>query len=353
MEDFNSISPILQVDNLFSIRDYVVEGVKSQLNKANDNKEIFKVLSNLHVSQLKSMADIKQRLAEQREQMRKIKEAKEQAKLAEQQSEPALEEVVEIVEQNEPNNSEWKLDDSFFAELRKEADELQNNEQTTKEETQENFDNLEENFGGISLNMLNEDNKEFAQQSIATTNNENSYQVDGYINKQDYNEGKKYSASKLDAEQEFDPRNAEAEQYVDGGMPAVGVEEVNSNEPKYVVKEKHKSTSSVEGKGVAWMAYILFFLPLLFAGRKSFVRFHANEGLKINFFDIIAVALVIVGKFITVTDATITLALQIGMFLGIVLELILIECRIVLMLTSLFGKRKQVPFLRKIKIIKE
>lgn len=42
------------------------------------------------------------------------------------------------------------------------------------------------------------------------------------------------------------------------------------------------------GKKVAWLAYILFFIPLLFKKRNRFVRLHANEGLELNIMELIA-----------------------------------------------------------------
>lgn len=42
-----------------------------------------------------------------------------------------------------------------------------------------------------------------------------------------------------------------------------------------------------EGKGVAWLAYLLFFIPLLFNRNNRFVRLHANSGLKLNLIEII------------------------------------------------------------------
>lgn len=42
-----------------------------------------------------------------------------------------------------------------------------------------------------------------------------------------------------------------------------------------------------EGKGVAWLAYILFFIPLLFKRNNRYVRLCANNGLRLNLIEII------------------------------------------------------------------
>lgn len=61
-------------------------------------------------------------------------------------------------------------------------------------------------------------------------------------------------------------------------------------------KEQKKGTEKIKldkmeiiaGKKIAWTAYILFFIPLLFRRRNRFVRLHANEGLELNIMEILS-----------------------------------------------------------------
>ena len=57
---------------------------------------------------------------------------------------------------------------------------------------------------------------------------------------------------------------------------------------------KSSSDEVKSGRGVAWLAYILFFIPLIFMRKNTYVRHHANEGLEINIVDIIGLVLFLV-----------------------------------------------------------
>ena len=106
------------------------------------------------------------------------------------------------------------------------------------------------------------------------------------------------------------------------------------------------------GKGVAWMAYIIFFLPLIFNGRNAFVRHHANEGLELNIIDLIAVGLYLAKRFVTPPNQIVELALMIGSILGLVLIAITTIAKVFLILFSFAGKEAQSPFFGKSRIIK-
>ena len=67
--------------------------------------------------------------------------------------------------------------------------------------------------------------------------------------------------------------------------------------PKFVPSEDAKQT-----KNFAWLAYILFFIPLLINSKSAFVRHHANEGLEINIFDLIGTVLLLVGALVETTN---------------------------------------------------
>lgn len=80
----------------------------------------------------------------------------------------------------------------------------------------------------------------------------------------------------------------------------VKIDTANLGEDLQRTKEQKKGTEKIRldkmeilsGKGVAWMAYILFFIPLLFRRNNRFVRLHANEGLELNLMEILSAILV-------------------------------------------------------------
>ena len=106
------------------------------------------------------------------------------------------------------------------------------------------------------------------------------------------------------------------------------------------------------GRGVAWMAYILFFLPLIFNGKNAYVRHHANEGLELNIIDIIGVGLYLAYKFVKVTNYWVNFALMIGSIIGIALVAITTITKLFLIIFALVGKEAQTPFFGKSRMIK-
>lgn len=65
-------------------------------------------------------------------------------------------------------------------------------------------------------------------------------------------------------------------------------------------KEQRRGTEKIRldkmeiiaGKKIAWTAYILFFIPLLFRKTNRFVRLHANSGLELNVIELLGAILV-------------------------------------------------------------
>ena len=106
------------------------------------------------------------------------------------------------------------------------------------------------------------------------------------------------------------------------------------------------------GKGVAWLAYIIFFLPLILKGRNRFVRLHANEGLDLNIAEIVGAALM--APFFLMKDlAGVTeLAVYGAAILGAV---ILVACALTIipvMIGSMCGAQFQIPWLLKKRLIR-
>lgn len=106
-----------------------------------------------------------------------------------------------------------------------------------------------------------------------------------------------------------------------------------------------------EGRGVAWMAYILFFIPLLFKRQNRFVRLHANSGLRLNLIEIIGGVLFALQFFIKPEQENIQLLITCASIVGLVL---LAGCAIMIIpmiLYTLCGGQFQVPWLWKKRMI--
>lgn len=96
-----------------------------------------------------------------------------------------------------------------------------------------------------------------------------------------------------------------------------------------------------KNKVIAFLAYIIFFIPLIAAPDSKFARYHANQGLVLLIF---SVALYVVG--------TITSFIFIGfiiMFLGWILILVLVIMGII---NALNGQAKPLPIIGKFTILK-
>lgn len=110
------------------------------------------------------------------------------------------------------------------------------------------------------------------------------------------------------------------------------------------LKEKQEKPAidqdSKQARGYTWLAYILFFIPLLINRKNSFVRFHANEALEINIIDVIGLTLTLIGALIKPASFITVLLVIFGCGL---LTLTLIT-KIIMIIHSVRGKRKQSPW---------
>lgn len=107
-----------------------------------------------------------------------------------------------------------------------------------------------------------------------------------------------------------------------------------------------------EGKGIAWLAYLLFFIPLFFKRNNRFVRHHANEGLELNIMEILGVALILPYFLLTNLSQTLQLVVIILALCGVVIIGMCILTIPFMMLFSLCGLQFQNPWLWKKRIIK-
>ena len=129
------------------------------------------------------------------------------------------------------------------------------------------------------------------------------------------------------------------------------------------IKERHRAKEKISldkmeviaGRGIAWLAYILFFLPLLFSRKNRFVRIHANEGLDLNIMEIISGLLIaqyfLLPKWVTLDGIGITLS----MIAAVIGAGLLVACAITIVISiirSWFGNYSQIGWLWKKQLIK-
>ena len=382
------VNPLLEADDIFDERDEIINQVTEDLEDADTADEVMEVLYDLHKGQLraalKKRAQLEKKDEENKEKLLKLEE-----EMAERQTEAEPEQnagadVFAPIEEKE----EVKPFEPFSFEPKKTEPEIaetpEPQPQATSEELFGDFLSGENGFGGISLDMLSGENKTDTEDALKDNGNpfedaSTTYESGGYIDKNEYYEAKEASKENIkkgayltENDGLFDPDNIEDDQVIIGkesastkstaASPLGGMaeEETPSEEsekqPKYKVKkEKQKQfvdNGDTSGKGVAWMAYILFFIPLIFAGKKSYVRHHANQGLAINFVDIIIAALIgakfLPMEFVTQNEDLFQILYAVGLFIALVSVIV----RLAMAVLSLFGKRFRLPILGKFNIIK-
>ena len=128
-------------------------------------------------------------------------------------------------------------------------------------------------------------------------------------------------------------------------------------------KEQKKGTERIKldrmevisGRKIAWTAYILFFIPLLFKRNNRFVRIHANEGLELNIMEILSGILVgqyfLLPKLVETLSATWSMVSFVVCMVGAgLLGACAFTCLIAL-IASFFGNQHQTPWLWKRRMI--
>ena len=151
--------------------------------------------------------------------------------------------------------------------------------------------------------------------------------------------------------QEFNVASEQGQEqpaYVVGEKPKKG----KNKAPKSSLNDTYAQSDIKSGRKVAWLAYILFFIPLMFAGKNPFVRFHANEGLEINIIDLLGAGLIVAGYFVKVENQILQWVLVVGLALGIVLIALTTLTKFFMIILALCGKAVQTPWLWKTRIIK-
>ena len=112
------------------------------------------------------------------------------------------------------------------------------------------------------------------------------------------------------------------------------------------------SEDAMQNKNIAWLAYILFFIPLLINANSPFVRHHANEGLEINIFDFVGLTLLLVGALVKSTATSVHALMIIFVIVGIGLLVLTLVTKIYMIVTTLQGKEKTTPWCWDFRIIK-
>lgn len=134
----------------------------------------------------------------------------------------------------------------------------------------------------------------------------------------------------------------------------------NVNNKPNMVEEDKKTTKkplkiskdAQENKNIAWLAYILFFIPLLINNKSAFVRHHANEGLEINIFDGLAVILLLIGGLVKTSVAWVQLLMIIFSIIGLILLVLTTVTKVYMIVSTLAGKEVSTPWMWNVKIIK-
>lgn len=125
-----------------------------------------------------------------------------------------------------------------------------------------------------------------------------------------------------------------------------------TEKPEKVIIKPQPTQDAMDNRKIAWLAYLLFFIPLLINKNSEFVRHNANEGLEINIFDAVGLILLLVGVCVKTTNASIHLMLIIFTIIGLGLLVLTIITKIYMIVVSCQGKKVNTPWMWDIKIIK-
>lgn len=125
-----------------------------------------------------------------------------------------------------------------------------------------------------------------------------------------------------------------------------------NNTQQQTPEQPKKLSDAQQTKNIAWLAYILFFIPLLIDAKSPFVRHHANEGLEINIFDAIGLTLLLIGTLVTPQNVYFNGVLLIFILIGAGLLLLTFVTKIYMIVTTLQGKQKNTPWFWDLRIIK-
>ena len=135
------------------------------------------------------------------------------------------------------------------------------------------------------------------------------------------------------------------------------IEKPTETQPTMVAEKKPEKQPKLskdvkENKNIAWLAYLLFFIPLLINKTSPFVRHHANEGLEINIVDFVAAVLLILGATLPTAVAWVGLLTIIFSVIGVVLLVLTTVTKVYMIVSTLHGKAVSTPWMWDLRIIK-
>lgn len=152
--------------------------------------------------------------------------------------------------------------------------------------------------------------------------------------------------------QPYDPSLNEKPKYL---VSDKELQEGGTRKPKKSKYPEHTSnaTDVKTGKGVAWLAYILFFIPLIIRGKNSFVRWHANEALELNLLDVLGAGLLVAGWMLKSDNLYLSTLYFAMVTIGAIILAVTTLTKIVMLIFCLAGKEARNPWgVRKLRIIK-
>lgn len=117
-------------------------------------------------------------------------------------------------------------------------------------------------------------------------------------------------------------------------------------------KKAPVTADSLATRKYAWLAYILFFIPLCINSKSAFVRHNANEGLEINIFDAIGLTLMLCGLLIKSDSVGGQSALAICAIVGICLLALTTLTKVYMIIYAAQGKEMSTPWMWNLRIIK-
>lgn len=134
-------------------------------------------------------------------------------------------------------------------------------------------------------------------------------------------------------------------------------QDIKSKEQRALIEKiKLDKMEVISGRGIAWLAYILFFIPLLFKKNNRFVRIHANEGLELNILEILSA--LFIGQYFLLPDIVKDMG-NTGKYFSLLFAVIgaglVLACAVTIVIkivTSWFGNYTQTPWLWKRRMIK-
>ena len=126
--------------------------------------------------------------------------------------------------------------------------------------------------------------------------------------------------------------------------------------PLVIMPKRKKSDvtdDAKQNKKIAWLAYILFFIPLLINKKSNFVRLHANEGLELNLVDVLGIVLLVCGAAIKTSSLVWHAILILSTIVGVSLLILTTISKIYMIIATLKGFSHQTPWFCKYRFIKD